>query len=359
MQFLLVAFLVLLVSCRPDVQEDLHPTELSGGEITPDQVPGIRIVTFTPTVDWTLTPSITFTPTPSPSPDPYAELIINFLRDREYGGGELVVIETLAENSRFIRYLVRYPSDGLDIYGFLNVPVGEGPFPVVIALHGYIEPNVYTTLDYTTGYTDELTRHGFLVIHPNLRGYPPSDDGFNLFRIGMAIDVLNLIAIVKDRAGKPGPLEKADRERLGLWGHSMGGGIAIRVITVSPEVDAALLYGAMSGDERKNYARIFNYFSEGERGQEELGVPDEAVMHISPINFLENINGALSIHHGIADTEVPVEWSIDLCERLKILNKPVECHYYPDQPHTFIGEGELQFNYRMVDFFNRTLDGKR
>ena len=130
-------------------------------------------------------------------------------------------------------------------------------------------------MDYTTRYADSLARAGFLVIHPNLRGYPPSDDGDNRFRVGMAIDVLNLIAIIKDQAGKPGALENADPQAIGLWGHSMGGGVATRVLTVSPDVDAAVLYGAMSGDEHKNYERIFNYFSSGTRGIEELQAPEE------------------------------------------------------------------------------------
>ena len=66
--------------------------------------------------------------------------------------------ETLAVSDAFTRTLITYPSDGLTIYGFVNVPVGEGPFPVIIAVHGYVEPEVYSTLDYTTRYADGLAR---------------------------------------------------------------------------------------------------------------------------------------------------------------------------------------------------------
>jgi dipeptidyl aminopeptidase/acylaminoacyl peptidase len=263
--------------------------------------------------------------------------------------------EILSENSQFTRYLVSYPSDGLQIYGFMNVPVGEGPFPVVIASHGYIDPGVYQTLDYTTNYADELARNGYLVLHPNLRGYPPSEDGPNLFRVGMAIDVLNLIALVEAQAGRPGPLAQADASRIGLWGHSMGGGISTRVMTVNPDVDAVLLYGAMSGDEQQNFERILNVFSEGQRGLEELSAPPEALQRISPIYYLDGVEAAVSIHHGSGDAEVPLEWSIDLCDRLEQLNKSVECFTYEAQPHTFSGEGDLLFIFRMVDFFDRFL----
>jgi dipeptidyl aminopeptidase/acylaminoacyl peptidase len=226
---------------------------------------------------------------------------------------------------------------------------------VVIALHGYIEPGVYSTLDYTTRYADALAREGFLVLHPNLRGYPPSDEGDNRFRVGMAVDVLNLIALVKALGGRPGALVLADGEAIGLWGHSMGGGVATRVLTVSPDVGAAVLYGAMSGDDQKNYERIFSYFSNGQRGQEELSAPPEVFARLSPINYLDRIRAAVSIHHGEKDVDVPLAWSLDLCQRLSNLELSVECFTYPDQPHTFHGDGDTLFIQRTIDFFNQWL----
>jgi len=113
------------------------------------------------------------------------------------------------------RTLIVYPSDGLNIYSFMNVPSqGTPPYPVVIAIHGYIDPGIYTTLDYTTRYADALARAGYIVLHPNLRGYAPSDNSpseENLFRVGFAIDVLNLIALVKAQGGQPQTEMKFER----------------------------------------------------------------------------------------------------------------------------------------------------
>lgn len=302
-----------------------------------------------------VTPSLEELPTLSPTPDPYAGLSIDDLAQRSYGGGQVEILETLAVNSYFTRTLIAYPSDGLTIYGFLNIPQGEGSFPVVIASHGYIEPELYSTLDYTTRYADGLARAGFMVLHPNLRGYPPSDDGDNRFRVGMAVDVLNLIAIVKSQGGQPGPLEAADPGAIGVWGHSMGGGISTRVITVSPDVQAAVLYGAMSGDDRQNYERIYNYFSNGTRGLEELSAPEAVFERVSPIYYLDRIQTAVSIHHGRNDPEVPLAWSQDLCSRLTQLGKEVECFVYPGQGHTFFGEGDELFLQRTITFFDQEL----
>jgi dipeptidyl aminopeptidase/acylaminoacyl peptidase len=351
----LLVLLILLAACGP------------AGTVAPMATPPLAatytilptaLATATPTVQPTATPTATSTATPtatpSPTPDPYAGLTIVGLAAREYGGGELQVEETLAVTEAFTRTLVTYPSDGLTIYGFMNVPQGEGPFPVVLVLHGYIDPDLYSTLAYTTRYADSLARAGYLVIHPNLRGYPPSDAGPDRFRVGMAVDVLNLMALVRQQGGQPGSLQQADPHAVGLWGHSMGGGIALRVITVASDVRAVVLYGSMSGDEKVNYERIL-YWTGGERGQEELDTPEEALRRISPIFHLERIQAAVSVHHSDTDEVVPIEWSLDLCERLQTLNKPVECFTYSGLPHTFRGQGDLLFMQRAAAFFDQYL----
>jgi uncharacterized protein len=330
---------------------------------SPDAGYSRSAATIEPTASPTVSlPTATFAPTTTPTlistPDPYDAYSIENLIGRSYGGGDLQVQETLATNSIFTRTLITYPSDGLKIYGFMDTPQpgrSKPPYPVVIALHGYIDPAIYNTIDYTTHYADELAWAGYIVLHPNLRGFPPSDNGEDLFRVGMAVDVLNLIALVKEQSGKPGPLELADPQAIGLWGHSMGGGVATRVLVVSPDVRAAVLYGAMSGDDLKNYERIFNYFSNQSRGVEELKTPLEAFDRISPINYLDRIQAAVSINHGKNDVDVPPAWSIDLCQRLQMLGKSVECFTYPGQSHTFHGAGDELFIQRMVDFYNRVL----
>lgn len=310
--------------------------------------------TLPPPSTATVTATATLVPTATLTPEPYRDYSIASLRARDYGGKTIEITETLGKNSAFTRHLYRYDSDGLNIYGFANVPQGDGPFPVIIALHGYIDPKIYHTLDYTTHYADALASAGYLVLHPNLRGYPPSDEGDNLFRVGMAIDVLNLIALVKEYGGTPGLLESADPGRIGLWGHSMGGGISTRVLTVSRDIGAAVLYAAMTGDEQKNYEAIFRW-SNFSLGLEELAVPQETLQRISPVYFFADITAPISIHHGLEDMLVPVQWSMQTCEQLKALGKTVECHYYEDMPHTFYGAREKQFIRYTIQFFDRYL----
>jgi dienelactone hydrolase len=319
----------------------------------------VATITQTPTLTAIPLPSVlgttTSAPTLSPTPNPYDNLTINALSNRDYGGGLLDIVDTIESNEAFTRYLITYPSDGLTIYGFMNVPNEGDKFPVAIMLHGYVTPNQYNTLAYTRRYADVLAEAGFFVIHPNFRNYPPSDSGPDPYRVGFAIDVLNLIAIIKEQSQDPnGYLRRSDPENIHLWGHSMGGGVALRVLTVNndPYIKAAVLYGSMSGDERLNYERIREW-SNGLTGEFELTAPEDMLVAISPINYLDRITAAISIHHSDADQVVPPEWSDDLCQQLKELKQTVECHSYIGLPHTFRGQGDALFIERTVDFFNR------
>lgn len=250
----LMTLLWLLSGCaapQPTPAPTQTPAPTATATPTPTATP-----TATATPSPTATPTPTATPSPTPTPDPYAGLTIADLAARPYGGGAITVEETLAVTAAFTRSLITYPSDGLTIYGFINVPRGEGPFPVVLVLHGYISPDIYTTVAYTTRYADALARAGYIAIHPNLRNFPPSDTAPDPFRVGIAVDTLNLLALVREGAGQPGLLAQADGARVGVWGHSMGGGAAIRAITVDPGIRAAVIYGSMSADERLNYEQV-------------------------------------------------------------------------------------------------------
>jgi uncharacterized protein len=339
-RLLLTIILATLTACAPVVQPaTITPTFTSTPSLTP--VP-------------TATQTATALPTLSPTPDPYFAYTNDYMRSRAYGGGQIEFVEVMNQNLYFTRYLIRYPSDGLNIYGFANIPNDAEKHPVIIALHGYIDPAAYNTLDYTTHYADALSSAGYIVFHPNLRGYLPSDSGDNLFRVGMATDVLNLIALIQAQSGGSDLLQNADPNSIGLWGHSMGGGITTRVLTVTDDVKAAVLYGSMSGDEQKNYEAI-KQWSGSTRGLDELNIPVEALNRISSMYYFQNITAAVSIHHGMADQLVPLNWSELTCEQLRTIGRNVECQYYEGMPHTFYGQGDEQFIQNTIRFFNQYL----
>lgn len=284
----------------------------------------------------------------------FAGLTIPDMRAREYGTqGEVNVGQVLYEEPAFTRYHITYPSDGLTVSGMMNVPTGGGPFPVAIMNHGYIPPNRYWSGAGSYTAADYLARRGYLTISPDYRGYGAGEDGPNPFRKGFVFDVLNLVELVDT-------IPEADPERIAMWGHSMGGGIAKEVMVISDKVDAIALYGAMSDDAAENWAwirRMWNAESQN-RLAEQYGSPSETpegYVAMSPRNYLEDAAPVI-IHHGTADTQVPVEWSRRLAAELEALGKPVELYIYEGQPHSFQGQDWVTFMERTKAFFDRYLN---
>ncbi len=357
----LIAF-VCLNGCVPMATEARLPTRVSTAVFVtpaPPQPAADNISlppTFTAVPPWIATPTATPAPatpipTETPTPDPYWEWTVAHLRERPYGGGGIIQNEgLLSENPLFSRYLISYPSDGLTVYGFINVPTTPGPHPIAIVLHGYWPTNEYETVGYIAPYADALAEAGFMVVHPNYRNHPPSDNGDNHFRIGYAIDVLNLMAHVELQSGEAGLLQTAVSGEIHLFGHSMGGGIALRVLVVSDAVKTAVLYGAMSGDEQLNYAKISRW-SNNEDGEVELNAPSQALQNISPIFYLNNITAHVSIHHGTNDDVVPPQWSRELCQQLQNLGRSVDCFEYAGQGHNFTSGSDQQLLERTIALF--------
>jgi dienelactone hydrolase len=295
-------------------------------------------------------------PTPS---DPNEWLRVAALRARSYGTeGSIERVRMMEQNSAFTRYEIRYPSDGLMIGGFMNVPTGTGPFPVIFVNHGWMPTASYDLLTYTTKYADDLARNGYLVLHTNYRNHRGSDTGPDRFKVGYAIDVLNLIELTKQ-------LPEANVDEMGMWGHSMGGGITLRVLTVTDDIKAALVYGSMSSDEVETVQRSRDrWFDDGEpvdmerlrRSYPILPEDDpEFYRQISPFNYLAYVTASVAIHHGVRDESVPYVWSERLRDELTRLNKSVEFYAYADQPHNFVGGGYSQLLTRTTDFFDRHL----
>ena len=278
---------------------------------------------------------------------------IAYLRTRSYGGGQIEVMDVLEEEENFTRYLIRYPSDGLNIYGFVSVPKSRGPFPIVMILHGYGN-STSTVIGYANDTTDVFADNGYLVIHPNMRGYPPSDSGDNLYRVGLAVDVLNLIALVKEQANLPLELGSADPTRIGLLGQSLGGGVALRIATVSDDIKAMVLYSSISADEHKN-AELFYAMTEEQVYLTEMGTPPDVMAYISPLNYFDTIKASVKLYHSLTDDVVSPAWGTETCEALKANVIDADCFFYIGADHTFSSGFQTDFRNTMLTFFETHL----
>jgi uncharacterized protein len=261
--------------------------------------------------------------------------------NKEYDGGDLRVGRVLVRTSAYTRYFVTYKSAGLTISGIMNVPAGKGPFPVLVLNHGYIDPDVYTNGRGLAREQDYLARRGYVVLHTDYRNHAQSDDDPEnelRLRLGYTEDVVNAVLAIKRSS-----LRYLDRERVGLLGRSMGGGITFNALVAKPDlVDAAVVFAPVSSDAVDN----FNKWTRGQSQQRRLanriiaeyGSPERNPAfwrNMSAVHFFDRVSVPVLVHHGTADESCPIAWSRTSVAALRGLHKDAQLFTYAGEPHAF------------------------
>src|SRR5262245_20703287 len=219
---------IFLAACQPAIApttETLPPPHLVIETLTPSPLP-----------------TVTLTPSPTPTIEEWIRsFTIDGLRKHDYQSGDIHIRSTLDENDKYTSYLIDYPSDGLTITGMMQIPVGEGPFPVILMNHGFFARSVYSSGDGTDRSSAFLSEHGYITVASDYRTWGNSDLAESFFYSGLVVDVINLLNAIPS-------IPQADPDRIGMWGHSMGGGVTMKVLTIDSRVKAAVLYSTVSAD---------------------------------------------------------------------------------------------------------------
>lgn len=165
--------------------------------------------------------------------------------------------------AEFDAYLVSYRSDGLKLHAMIAVPkspMPAGGYPVILANHGYVpEPQNYGITDGRNSRPGDYYRsvpalyasRGFMVLLPDYRGHNTSE-GYEQIKDQSrsaltrhvdkyADDVVALLALI-------GEVKNANPDRLFMWSHSMGGGVALAAMLRTGIVGAASFWSPMDLD---------------------------------------------------------------------------------------------------------------
>lgn len=337
-----------------------------------------------PTTSITQKGSITSEGTDGGSKESLHPLSIEYMRQQEYPGSDIVIEQILPSGSNYDRYLTSYKSDGLKIYALLTIPQGEKPkngWPVIIFNHGYIPPAEYRTTERYIAYTDAFSRNGYVVFRSDYRGHGDSEGNPEgaYYSPAYTIDVLNAVSSVKkleksspDLTLNALPFPLIDSKRMGMWGHSMGGSITLRTMVTTKDVKAADIWAGVVG----SYDDMINNWRRPGAPQWQPSQREQAFRRpsrqeiidkygdtkknpefwnaISPITFVKDISGPIQIQHGTADYEVPVLFSERLDEALKKAGKPVTLYTYEGDDHNIANNVNTALQ-RSVDFFDKHL----
>ena len=249
-----------------------------------------------------------------------SRLSIPALRARTFGPGEIRLHDVSVRRPTYTSYVMTYLSDGLRVTGIASIPVGSGPFPVVLLNHGYALPSRYETGEGTRVMSDALASHGFLTLASDYRGLGGSDDNTSLnlgIRLEFAIDILSLAAAVRS-------LPEARTRPIGIWGHSLGGELALRAAVVDGNIGPVAVWAPMSPwmDDLAAYYRL-------PAGESSMDLRTT----LSTGNYLSQIRGPIDIHQGEADQVVNPAWAGKIHRALLSEGIRSTLHLYPDQGH--------------------------
>ena len=352
---LLIIAIVTLCACEFNPYSAQNPTLTTLPNPTITKLPIQKSVpTFSPQPTWTI----------DPTPDLFP-ISIEAMRSREYPGSQIVIEKVLPPGTNFNRYISSYLSEGFKIYALITIPLGELPktgWPVIIFNHGFIPPTLYRTTERYVNYVDRLAREGYIVFRSDYRGHDQSEGeargayGYPDY----VIDVLNGLQSIKS-------LPEADPDRIGMWGHSMGGYITLRSMVIRSDIKAGVIWAGVVGsypdllvDWPQITPPLYQFDPSWRTGFiNEFGTPEENPQFwssISATNYLQDISGPLQLHHSIADDVVPFEFSNKLFHELLIAGKNTEFFAYQGDNHNIAVNFNLAMD-RTVEFFNLYVKG--
>lgn len=239
---------------------------------------------------------------------------------KQFPGGDITVEQVLHPGANYNRYIVSYRSDGLKIYTLMTVPWGDQPatgWPVIVFNHGYIRPSSYTTTGNYVAQVDALARHGYIIFKSDYRGNGKSEGSSYRARSSYVTDVLNAVAVLKKHP-------YVDPNRIGMWGHSMGGYITVAAMLKAPDIKAGVVWAGT----------LRSFINGSYRDQ------------------LKNLTAPMQLQHSLTDPVVPYQLSVDFAKAQRADGEYVELYLYPHDDHDLAANATIALT-RSINFFEK------
>ena len=234
-----------------------------------------------------------------------------------------------SEDLADVQYITYDARDGTRIAGYITIPHGEPPFPLVVMPHG--GPFVGEWVGYDE-WGQVLANNGYLVLQPQYRG--SRNYGMEFYLSAFVDGGQGGYKMQDDKDdGALYLVEQglADADRMAMFGWSYGGYAALVAASRTPQIYQCVIAGAAVSDPlmQINYYR---YQLRGAQANEQLNMWDDSV---SPLAEAEKVNVPMLLIHGSVDQRVPPKHArkyLDALERYKKNYRYVELegadHFY-------------------------------
>ena len=248
--------------------------------------------------------------------------------------------------------------DGLNLHGYLTLPInsGDGPFPLILHPHGG-PYGVRDRWDFNRE-IQFLANRGYAVLQVNYRGsggYGASfeRDAHQRWGLEMQDDLTDAVLWAIDQG-------YTKHGKVCIYGASYGGYATLMGLVKTPELFRCGINYVGVSDLKNLYVDIKN--KNAVSGQDQTlnwfhwaigdpGKDQERFYETSPINHVQKIQAPLLIVHGVFDPIVPVEHARRLVGKLKSAGKEFEYQEKRYEAHGFRTPANQVDLYEMIDKF--------
>ncbi|MFN7965806.1 MAG: alpha/beta fold hydrolase [Acidobacteriota bacterium] len=229
-------------------------------------------------------------------------------------------------------------------------PIPRGGRPAIVYVHGagYTQ-DVKRGFNKTGGLHSLMAHAGYAVLSIDYRG---SEGYGRAWRTAVhnALGDLDLADSIAAADWLAQNVAGVKRDRIGIWGTSYGGFLALMAAGRAPGSFAA--HGA--GAPVTNWANYDTSYTE-----ERLGRPQQnalAYQQSSPLTYAGKVTGPVLLFHGLRDDNVHAQDSMQYADRLIEAGIRFEMMVYPAATHRQFSDAARRHSFDLlISFFDRTL----
>lgn len=235
--------------------------------------------------------------------------------------------------------------DGYPVHGWIAAPDGEGPFPVILQIHGgpFASYGVHLFDE-----TQVLVDAGYAVVYSNPRGsagYGRAHGRSIRQQMGTVdfADVLDFLdgAIADDA--------RLDGERVGVMGGSYGGYLTAWVIANDHRFAGAIVErGFLEPLSFQGTSDIGSFF-----GDEYVGISADDIARQSPMAVVSQVTTPTLVMHSELDFRCPLEQATRYYAALKRQGTEAELLVFPGENHELTRSGQPRHR---IERFDAVLD---
>lgn len=273
---------------------------------------------------------------------------------------EIILGSKIDEDAFRTSYLFYFKDGDKKVSGLMNIPKSSGTYPIVVQFRGFIPKEQYESGIGTKHSGEVFAKNGFITLAPDFLGYGESaspsassiEERFQTYTTGLSLlaSLPNLNTALRSTS------VSADISKIGIWGHSNGGHIALSILAITGKPYPTVLWNPVTKPFPYSILYFTDEFEDNGKALRKVVAnfeKDYDAEIYSPTNYYKWITAPIQLHQSIDDEAVPIRWSNQFVQNLESLKKNITYFIYPGEDHDFSKGSWSSVVERNIEFFKQ------